>query len=49
MVVLRIIEALGRIGGNVAFGVLLGMTDHEDPENQHAAADAVAAIQAEQE
>ena len=49
MVVFRIIEALGRIGGNVAFGVLLGMTDHEDPEIQHAAADAVAAIQAEQE
>lgn len=49
MITLRIIEALGRIGGNVAFGVLLGMTDHEDPEIQHAAADAVAAIQAEQE
>ncbi|WP_304407707.1 HEAT repeat domain-containing protein [uncultured Desulfovibrio sp.] len=49
MVVFRIIEALGRIGGNVAFSVLLGMTDHEDPEIQHAAADAVAAIQAEQE
>lgn len=49
MVVFRIIEALGRIGGNVAFGVLLSMTDHEDPEIQHAAADAVAAIQAEQE
>lgn len=49
MIALRIIEALGRIGGNVAFGVLLGMTDHEDPEIQHAAADAVAAIQAEQE
>lgn len=49
MIALRIIEALGRIGGNVAFGVLLNMTDHEDPEIQHAAADAVAAIQAEQE
>lgn len=49
MIALRIIEALGRIGGNVAFGVLLGLTSHEDPEIQHAAANAVAAIQAEQE
>lgn len=49
MIALRIIEALGRIGGNMAFGVLLGLTDNEDPEIQHAAADAVAAIQAEQE
>lgn len=49
MIALRIIEALGRIGGNVAFGVLLGMTGHDDPEIQHAAAEAVAAIQAEQE
>lgn len=49
MTALRIIEALGRIGGNVAFSVLLGLTDNEDPEIQHAAADAVAEIQAEQE
>lgn len=49
MISLRIIEALGRIGGNVAFSVLLGMTDHEDPEIQQAAAEAVAAIQADQE
>ena len=49
MVAFKIIEALGRIGGNVAFSVLLGMMDHEDPEIQHAAADAVSAIQAEQE
>ena len=49
MVAFKIIEALGRIGGNVAFSVLLGMMDHDDPEIQHAAADAVAAIQAEQE
>lgn len=48
MIALRIIEALGRIGGNMAFGVLLGLTDNEDPEIQGAAADAVAAIQAEQ-
>ncbi|MBD5641635.1 MAG: HEAT repeat domain-containing protein [Desulfovibrio sp.] len=49
LIALRIIEALGRIGGNVAFGVLLGLTSHEDPEIQHAAASAVAAIQADQE
>lgn len=49
MVTFRIIETLGRIGGNMAFGVLLGMTDHEDPEIQQAAAEAVAAIQANQE
>ena len=49
MIAFKIIEALGRIGGNVAFSVLLGMMDHEDLEIQHAAADAVAAIQAEQE
>ncbi|MBO4299976.1 MAG: HEAT repeat domain-containing protein [Desulfovibrio sp.] len=49
MVAQKIIEALGSIGGNMAFSVLLGMMDHEDPEIQHAAADAVAAIQAEQE
>lgn len=49
MVAFRIIETLGRIGGNVAFSVLLSLTDNEDPEIQHAAADAVSAIQAEQE
>lgn len=49
MIAFRIIEALGRIGGHVAFSVLLSLTDNEDPEIQHAAADAVAEIQAEQE
>lgn len=49
LIALRIIEALGRIGGNMAFGVLLGLTSHEDPEIQQAAAKAVAEIQAEQE
>lgn len=49
MIAFRIIEALGRIGGHMAFSVLLGLTDNEDPEIQHAAADAVAEIQAEQE
>ena len=49
MVMSKVIEALGMIGGNMAFTVLLGLMDHEDPEIQHAAADAVAAIQASQE
>ena len=49
MVSYKIIEALGMIGGNVAFSVLLGLMNSEDPEIQHAAAEAVAAIQAEQE
>lgn len=49
MVALKIIEALGRIGGNVAFSVLLSLMNHEDPELQHAAAEAAAMIQAEQE
>lgn len=49
MISFRIIEALGRIGGHMAFSVLLGLTDNDDPEIQHAAADAVAEIQAEQE
>lgn len=49
IVALKSIETLGKIGGNIAFGVLLGIMSHEDPEIQHAAADAVAAIQAEQE
>ena len=49
MLTFKIIEVLGKIGGNVAFSVLLSMMDHEDPEIQHAAAEAVAAIQAEQE
>ena len=49
MVALKIIEALGKIGGNVAFSVLLGLMNHEDPDIQHAAEEAVATIQAEQE
>ena len=49
MLTFKIIEVLGKIGGNVAFSVLLEMMDHEDPEIQHAAAEAVATIQAEQE
>ena len=49
MLTFKIIEVLVKIGGNVAFSVLLEMMDHEDPEIQHAAAEAVATIQAEQE
>lgn len=49
MIAFKIIESLGKIGGNVAFNVLLGIMAHEDPEIQHAAAEAVAAIQANQE
>ena len=49
MVALKIVEALGKIGGNVAFSVLLGMMNHEDSEIQHAAEEALAMIQAEQE
>ena len=49
MIAFKIIEALGRIGGNAAFSILLGLMDHEDAEIQHAAAEAVAAIQAGEE
>lgn len=49
MVIFKIIEALGKIGGNAAFTVLLGLMEHENQEIKHAAADAVAAIQAGQE
>jgi HEAT repeat protein len=49
MVAFKIIEALGRIGGNAAFSVLMSLTAHEDPEIQHAAAEALEVIQAEEE
>ncbi|MCR4667735.1 MAG: HEAT repeat domain-containing protein [Desulfovibrio sp.] len=49
LLISKVIEALGMIGGNVAFTVLLGLMNSEDPEIQHAAAEAVAAIQANQE
>lgn len=49
MVAQKVIEALEAIGDNTAFSFLLGIMDHEDPEIQRAAADAVAAIQAKQE
>lgn len=49
LIALRIIEAMGRIGGNIAFGILLSLTDNDDPEIQAAAAEAVAAIQSIQE
>ncbi|MBO4369115.1 MAG: HEAT repeat domain-containing protein [Desulfovibrio sp.] len=49
LVVSKVIEALGMIGGNVAFTVLLGLMDSPDPDIQHAAAEAIEAIQANQE
>ena len=48
MVTLKIIEALGAIGDNVAFRTLLGVMGHEDPEVQQAAAEAIARIREEQ-
>lgn len=49
MLAFKIIDVLGKIGGNVSFRALLGMMDHEDPEIQHAAAEAVSKIKAGQE
>ncbi len=49
MLIFKIIDVLGKIGGNVSFRALLGMMDHEDPEIQHAAAEAVSKIKADQE
>ncbi len=48
MVMLKIIEALGAIGDNVAFRTLLGVMGHEEPEVQQAAAEAIARIREEQ-
>lgn len=44
LVLLKIIEALGSIGGNMAFRALLALMEHEDPEIQQAAEDAVARL-----
>ncbi|MDR1778130.1 MAG: HEAT repeat domain-containing protein [Desulfovibrio sp.] len=49
LITFKIIEALGRIGGSAAFRVLMGLTAHSDPEIQHAATEALEAIQAEGE
>ncbi|MDR3358371.1 MAG: HEAT repeat domain-containing protein [Desulfovibrio sp.] len=49
MVSFKIIETLGRMGGNAAFSVLMSLTTHEDPEIQHAAAEALKIIQADEE
>jgi HEAT repeat protein len=49
MLTFKIIDTLGRIGRKAAFHALLSMIDHEDPEIQHVAAEAVSSIQAEQE
>jgi HEAT repeat protein len=47
MVTLKIIEALGIIGDNVAFRTLLGQMGHEELEVQQAAAEAIARIREE--
>lgn len=49
MVGSKVVEALGMIGGKIAFTILLGLMNHEDPEIQHAATEAVSSIQANQE
>lgn len=49
MLSFKIIEVLGNIGGNIAFRALLGMMDSYDAEIQHAAAEAVSRIKAQQE
>lgn len=41
LVLLKTIEALGAIGGNMAFRALLALMEHDDPEIQQAAEDAV--------
>lgn len=48
LVMLKVIEALGAIGGNVAFRALLGLTSHEDPDVQQAVESAISQIQEEQ-
>jgi HEAT repeat protein len=48
LVTLKIVEALGYIGGKVSFRTLLGLMAHEAPEVQQAAAEAIARIREEQ-
>ncbi len=48
MVMLKIIESLAKIGGNVSFGALLNLMSHEDVEIQQAATAAIEKIQAGQ-
>lgn len=49
MLTFKVIAILGKLGGNVAFRALLSLMDHEDPEIQHAAAEAVEQIKSGQE
>ena len=49
LVQLKIAEALGHIGGDVAFRALLGFMSYDSPEVQAAAAEAVAWIRQEEE
>ena len=48
LVMLKVIEALGAIGGNVAFRALLALTSHDDPDVQQAVESAISQIQEEQ-
>jgi len=48
MVTLKIVESLGAIGDNVCFRTLLGQMEHDEPEVQQAAAEAIAHIREEQ-
>jgi HEAT repeat protein len=49
LVTLKIIEALGYIGGKASFGTLLGLMGHETDEVQQAAAEAIARIRENQD
>ena len=49
LIVIKTIEVLGTIGGELAFRSLLGLIDHENPEIQHAAEEAVERIRSSDE
>lgn len=49
LVVLKVMAALGRMGGQAAFQALMNMLGHEDPEVQAAAEQALDAIQSNEE
>ena len=49
LVQLKIAEALGQIGGDMAFQALLGFMSYESPEVQAAAAEAIDRIRGEEE
>ncbi len=48
LVTLKILEVLGTIGGSIAFQVLLGFSNHEDPNVQAVVTEAINRIQEEQ-